>query len=50
MKNKLLLEKGIELLQGINTEDLEVVEVENTKYDDGSVMFSVSVAFPSEEK
>lgn len=47
MENKLLLEKGIELLKGVKVDDAEVVEVENTKFDDGSVMFTVSVAFPA---
>lgn len=38
---------GIEMLQGINSKDIEIVQIDNTKYDDGSVCFSVNVTFPA---
>jgi len=46
MKNEKLLKQAIELLQEVNPDDLEIVQIENTKYDDGSVGFSVELIYP----
>jgi len=50
MKNELLLKQAIELLQKVDPEELEIVQIENTKYDDGSVGFNVSLTYPAEEE
>ncbi|MDY0395418.1 hypothetical protein ACFSMW_13480 [Virgibacillus halophilus] len=49
MKNELLLKQAIELLQRVNPYELEIVQIDNTKYDDGSVGFNVSLTYPAEE-
>jgi len=49
MKNETLLNRAIELLQGINSDDTETVQIENTQYDDGSTGFNVSITYPSED-
>lgn len=43
MNNETLLKKGIEMLQEIDSAQLENVEVETFKHDDGTINFSVSV-------
>lgn len=50
MKNETLLNQAIELLKKINADDLEAVQIENTKYDDGSTGFNVSITYPSEDE
>lgn len=42
-----MLEKAIELLQKIDPNELEIVQIDNTKYDDGSIGFNVSVTYPA---
>lgn len=49
MKNGVLLKQAIELLQGVNSDETETIEVENTIYDDGSIGFSINVTFPSKD-
>ena len=49
MKNETLLNRAIELLQGIDSGDLDSVQIENMKYDDGSTGFNVSITYPSED-
>ncbi len=50
MKNELLLKQAIELLQEVNPDELETVRVDHTKYDDGSVDFTVELTYPSNDK
>lgn len=50
MENYEVLHYAIEALEGIRAEDAEIVQMENTKYDDGSVCFTVSVTFPAKIK
>ncbi|MTW85618.1 hypothetical protein F3157_08070 [Virgibacillus dakarensis] len=49
MKNEVMLKHAIELLQNVNPEELEIVQIDNTKYDDGSVGFNVSLTYPAKE-
>lgn len=48
MKNEQLLKQAIELLQTVNSEELETVQLNHTKYDDGSIGFSVELTYPAE--
>ncbi|MEK5070717.1 hypothetical protein [Sporosarcina sp. FSL K6-1508] len=50
MENYEVLHYAIEALESIRAEDAEIVQMENTKYDDGSVCFTVSVTFPAKIK
>ncbi|WP_277679233.1 hypothetical protein [Gracilibacillus dipsosauri] len=50
MKNEIILKQAIELLQEVNPNELETVQINNTKYDDGSIGFSVELAYPSKEE
>lgn len=47
MDNKKMLDTAIEMLQGFSTKDIETVQIDNTKYDDGSVRFTVDVTYPA---
>src|SRR5690625_3528408 len=49
MENEKMLSTAIELLKDIDLEKVEIVQVDNTKYDDGSVGFAVDITFPAEE-
>lgn len=49
MKNEQLLKQAIELLQGVNPDELETVQINHTKYDDGSIGFSVELTYPGQE-
>lgn len=42
-----LLSLAINTLSKVDTRDLETVEVNQTKYDDGSVGYSVNLTFPA---
>lgn len=52
MKNEVLIKQAIELLQGINPDELEIVQIDNTKYDDGSIGLNIGLTYPatSEDK
>lgn len=45
-----LLSLAINTLMKVDTEDLETVEVNQTKYDDGSVGYSVNLTFPAKSE
>ena len=45
MDNKILIEQAIKLLQDVDAETTDTIEVQTTKYDDGSTMLTVNVAF-----
>lgn len=47
MKNKQILKQAIELLQTVNSDELETVQINHTKYDDGSIGFSVELVYPA---
>ncbi|MCT1904108.1 hypothetical protein [Oceanobacillus sojae] len=49
MKNEAILKQAIELLKEVNTSELETVEISHTKYDDGSIGFSVDLTYPADE-
>lgn len=49
MKNEVILKQAIELLKEVNPSELETVEISHTKYDDGSIGFSVDLTYPAEE-
>jgi hypothetical protein len=50
MKNEFLLKQAIELLQEVNPTELETVQINHTRYDDGSIGFSVELTYPSKEE
>lgn len=50
MNNKELLNLAIQLLNEVNSNDLETVQVNHTKYDDGSVGFTVDLTYPNVEE
>ncbi|GGB26773.1 hypothetical protein GCM10011409_00100 [Lentibacillus populi] len=47
MKNETILKQAIELLQNVDPDELETVQVNHTKYDDGSIGFTVDLTYPS---
>lgn len=49
-ENLKALEFGVNLLTGIDAKELDSVEVETTKYDDGSRMVSVIVRYPAPDE
>ncbi|MEK3886538.1 hypothetical protein [Bacillus sp. FSL K6-3431] len=50
MENEKMLEIAIQTLSAFDPKAIETVQLERTKYDDGSVGYSVNVTFPAEEK
>ncbi len=46
MKNEQLLKQAVELLQTANSDELETVQINHTKYDDGSIGVSVELTYP----
>lgn len=50
MDNKEMLETAIQKLSSIDAESIETVQIEHTKYDDGSVGFAVNITFPATVK
>lgn len=50
MKNEQILKQAIELLQGVYPDELETVQINHTKYDDGSIGFSVELTYPAKEE
>lgn len=49
MKNEKLLKQAIELLQEVNSSELETVQINHTKYDDGSIGFNVELIYPAKD-
>lgn len=47
MNNAELLNLAIQLLKDVNSDELETVQVNHTKYDDGSVGFTVELTYPN---
>lgn len=50
MENEKMIEFAVQSLQSFNPDDIETVQLERTKYDDGSVGYSVNVTFPAKDK
>lgn len=50
LENEKMLEIAIQTLSAFDPKAIETVQLERTKYDDGSVGYSVNVTFPAEEK
>ncbi len=46
MEKEQILKQAIEMLQDVNTDELETVQINHTKYDDGSVGFTVELVYP----
>ncbi len=49
MKNEILLQQAIELLQAAKPDELETVQINHTNYDDGSVGFTVDLTYPAKD-
>ena len=49
MNNTKILQQAIELLKEVNPVDLETVQINHTKFDDGSVGFNVELTYPASE-
>lgn len=47
MDNQKILNQAIELLQGLDLTNAESVQINKTKYDDGSTLFEVGVSYPA---
>ncbi|GIN93332.1 hypothetical protein J22TS1_43830 [Siminovitchia terrae] len=47
MNNEKILATAIELLQELNVGSIETVQINQTKYDDGSVGFTVDITYPA---
>lgn len=46
---KAILNNAITLLENAVLEDLETIQINNTKYDDGSVGLSIELTYPARE-
>lgn len=46
MNNEVLIKQAIELLQNVDPDELETVQLNHTKYDDGSIGFTVDLTYP----
>lgn len=49
MDNQKILNQAIELLKGLDLTDSESVQINHTKFDDGSSLFEVGVSYPGIE-
>lgn len=47
--NQKILNQAIELLKGLDLTDSESVQINHTKFDDGSSLFEVGVSYPGIE-
>ena len=50
MDNQKILDQAIELLKGLDLTNSESVQINNTKFDDGSTLIEVGVSFPATVK
>lgn len=50
MENEKMLEIAVQTLSSFDVNIIETVQLERTKYDDGSVGYSVNVTFPAKVK
>lgn len=50
MRNKELIDLGIKLLKEADLKEVEIAQVEHTKYDDGSTCLEVRVSFLNEKE
>lgn len=49
LNNEEVLKQAIELLRELDLTNVESVQINNTKYDDGSATFEVSVSYPAKD-
>lgn len=49
MTNKKILDNALDLLDNVNIEEIETIQINNTKYDDGSKALTIEITYPSEE-
>ncbi len=49
MGNEQIINQAIQLLQNVNSDELETIQINHTKYDDGSVGLSVELVYPSKD-
>lgn len=47
MENEKILNQAVELLQGLDLTNAESVQINNTKFDDGSSLIEVGVSYPA---
>lgn len=47
MNNEVLIKQAIELLRSVDPDELEIVQIDNTKYDDGSVGLNIGLSYPA---
>ena len=50
MKNTQLLKHAIDLLKSTNPEELESVQIDGTKYDDGSYAITIDLTYPENKE
>lgn len=50
MDNQKILNQAIELLKGLDLANAESVQINNTKFDDGSTLFEVGVSYPGTQE
>jgi|GEM_PF-2487525 len=46
MNNEKLKESAVILLSDVDTDDIETIDVDSTKYDDGSSALTITVTYP----
>ena len=49
LNNEEMLKQAIELLKELDLTGAESVQINNTKYDDGSALFEVGVSYPAKD-
>lgn len=49
MRNEKLLAIAIKMLEELDLNEVETIQIDNTKYDDGSSGFTVDITFPAKE-
>lgn len=47
MDNEAVLKQAVDLLKGLDLTNAESVQINNTKYDDGSSCIEVGVSYPA---
>lgn len=47
MDNQQVLNQAVELLKGLDLTGSESVQINNTKFDDGSTLIEVAVSYPA---
>ena len=50
VRNEEIIETAIKMLKELDLDEVETIQIDNTKYDDGSVGFNVGVTFPAKKQ